>query len=144
VAGNGPDWRARLEDLSNRAVRATLQLVTEAFGFLGATLIGLIALVMAMRAVAGPSPTVLGVDHGIKLVEDYLAAGRLMEAMVVSKKLARVAPRSLRVRLVVVDVMCARERHEDALEELRQLALERPNNSEVEAKIAALTEYRQR
>jgi hypothetical protein len=114
--------------------------VTEAIGVLGATLIGLLALVMAMRLVSASSPTTWSVDEGIRLVESYLADGRLMEAMVVSKKLAREAPQSVRIRLLLVDVLCARERHGDALAELRALALERPNNSEIEAKIAALSE----
>lgn len=109
-------------------------------GFLiGTTVAGLLALLVTLWVLGRRSrPTTLGVGEGIRLVESYFAEGRIMEAMVVCKRLARAAPQNLRIRLLLVDVLHAQRHDQEALAELQRLSAERPGSVEVAARLENL------
>lgn len=70
-------------------------------------------------------------ERGIDVVQQYLADGRLMEAMVVSKKLARECPRNLRGRLLRVEVIRVQKGDDRAVCELETLQQQWPQSTEI-------------
>jgi len=89
-----------------------------------------VAIALTRVHVPPERPPILPQD-GVRLVQRYLRDGRLMEAMVVSRRLVRDQPDALRVRLVHVEVTRARHGDEAALRELDVLRAKWPDAREV-------------
>src|SRR5688572_29486202 len=84
-----------------------------------ATALVVAAGIMALRR--PPPRERLALHDAVRVVQQYLREGRLMEAMVISKKLVRDSPDVLRFRIVHVEVTRAIKGDDAALRELEEL-----------------------